>query len=689
LPVLSIDFETRSTVDLRKTGVYPYAAHPDTDIWCMAWAIDDMEPEVWVPDGYQRGLGKLLPGFLRDDWFFPAPDRVYEHVCAGGEVRAWNAQFERTIWNEIMVKRYGFPPLSIDQVYDTAADAAAMSLPRSLDQAARVLGLPVEKDMAGHRLMLQMSKPRKKHPLTWWDDPDKLARLVEYCRQDVRVERAVAARIRPLGKSERRVYVLDQLINDRGVRIDAPLVRAAQKIVREGTRRADAEIAVLTRGQVTGVTKVADMTRWLQASGAGIEDLRKDTVRDFLNQEEGVVQDDVRRVAELRQETGKSSTAKLTSMLTVAGADDRARGLYLFHGAGTGRWAGKLIQVQNLPRPTVRNPEVYIPRVAAGDFDMIEIEEPALMVVSSMLRSMIVAAPGHVFLAGDYAQIEARVVAWIAGERKLVDAFASGAKVYETMGAAYSGKPLSEITKDSEERQVGKNSVLGCGFGMGADRFEEQVWQQSGIRIPRGERDEEGNLLPGEVDVAQHIIDTYRFLYSMIPAFWREINSAAIAAVRNPGETFTCGKGATIKWSVRGQFLWCVLPSGRPLAYALPRLEERTVRPKNKDPFTVTSVTFMGVNSVTRKWERSAGYGGLFTENVVQAMARDLLAAAMLRAEEAGYPVVMHSHDELVTEVPKEQGSLEELLQMMKVTPSWAEGLPVAAEGWAGERYRK
>jgi len=672
VPVLSIDFETRSTGDLRKSGVYPYAAHKDTDVWCLAWAIDDEDPGVWTPS-----LGRWVP------------EEVEDHVAEGFEVRAWNAQFERTIWNEIMVKRYGFPPLSIDQVYDTAADAAAMSLPRSLDQAARVLGLPVEKDMAGHRLMMQMAKPRKKIPLTWWDDPDKLARLIEYCRQDVRVEREIAKRIRPLSKSERRVYVLDQVVNDRGVGLDLPLIHAAGKIVREGTRRADEELRELTAGAVSGATKVADLTRWLQAAGAELDDVRKDTIRDFLNQAEGIVQDDVRRVAELRQETGKSSTSKLGAMQAASCPDGRARGLLLYHGAGTGRWAGKLIQPQNFPRPAMKRPEVYIPRVLAGEFDMIEIEEPALLVISSLLRSMLIPAPGHRFLSGDYSQIEARVVAWIAGERKLVEAFARGEKVYEQMGAAYSGKLLDEITKDSEERQVGKNSVLGCGFGMGADRFAEQVWTQSGIRLDRGARDEEGRLLKGEVDVAQLIIDTYRGLYTMIPAFWREINSAAIAAVRFPGETYTCGKGATIKWSVRGQFLWCVLPSGRPLAYALPRLEERTVRPKNKDPFTVTSVTFMGVNSVTRKWERSAGYGGLFTENVVQAMARDIMAAAMLRVEDAGYPVVLTVHDEIVCEVPDEHGSLEELLRLMTVLPPWAEGLPVAAEGWAGERYRK
>jgi len=543
--------------------------------------------------------------------------------------------------------------------------------------------------------MLQMSRPRKprkgepKGALLWWDEPEKLQRLIEYCRQDVRVERAIAKRVRRLDSLERRVYLLDQKVNDRGVHIDVPLIEAAQKIVAEGTLRGNAELRALTEGEVGSVTKVADLTKWLQAAGADIDNLRKDTIRDFLDGFDG--DDEVRRVAEIRQEIGKSSTAKLEAFLSVVGEGDRARGLLLYHGASTGRWAGRLIQPQNFPRPSVPSVEDFIPRVLAGDFDLIEIEEPALIVVSSMLRSMISATPGHRLIAGDYAQIEARVVAWIAGQDDLVAAFAAGAKIYEEMGAAYSGKPLDSITKDSDERQVGKNSVLGCGFGMGADRFAEQVQQQSGIVLPRGERDEKGKLLEGEVDVAQLIIKTYRTKFPLIPQFWKDINNAARGAVREPGRIFRCGRNDSVRFVVRGQFLWCVLPSGRPLAYARPRLERHRVVPKNPEmePFTTESVTFMSVDSVTRKWKRTHGYGGLFTENVVQGTARDLLADAMLREEDAGYPIVIHTHDEAVADVPEGHGSLDEFLEIMRECPQWAEGLPVAVDGWEGERYRK
>ena len=650
MSVLSIDFETRSRVDLRKSGTHVYAADPTTDIWCMAFAFDDEDVELWTPrwDGGSRRA------------------RIEAHVQAGGEMRAWNAQFERLIWRDILGPRYRFPVPHMGQWYDTAADAAALGLPRGLGKAADVLGLPTQKDDAGHRLMLQMSKPRsvKGGRVAWWDTPDRLHRLYEYCRQDVRVERAIGERTRKLPASERRIYLLDQIINDRGVLVDVDLVLAAQQIVREGTRRANAELADITNGEVTSVTKVADLTQYL-----GVENVRKDTIRDYLDGDPCEIK---RRVAELRAETAKSSTAKLNAMLACAGADDRARGQHLYHGAATGRWAGRLIQVQNFPRPEVQDVEQFIPHVLENKYDLIEAEQPALVVVSSMLRSMLRAAPGHRLIAGDFAQIEARVLAWIAGQDDLVEAFRTGEKIYERMGAAYSGKPLEEITKDSEERQVGKNSVLGAGFQMGADRFAEQVWAQSGIAL--------------EPDTAQHIITTYRETYPKIPEFWRDINNAARNAVLEPGSVCKCGR---IQFVVRGPFLWCVLPSGRALAYAQPEIHKHTVTPKDGAPFTTHSVTFMSVNSVTRNWQRAFGYGGYFTENVVQAMARDLLAAAMLRVELAGYPVVLTVHDEIVSEVPIGSGTLNEFLELMQTGPEWADGLPVAVDGWEGERYRK
>ena len=688
MSVLSIDFESRSTINLSKTGVYPYAAHATTDIWCMAYAFDDEPVELWTPGRHPPPVhyGGLL---LHTANYENIPRRVRDHVWAESEVRAWNAQFERIMWNEIMVKRYGFPPLQLEQVYDTAADAAALALPRGLSKAAIVLGLDVEKDDKGHRLMMQMAKPRRPRKeedtnvVRWWDDDERRQRLYAYCKQDVEVERAISKRIRKLSSDERRVYLLDQQMNDRGVLLDMPLIRAAQEIVAEGKYRADKELDEVTCGKVSSVTKINSLTRWLQHKGVDTDNVRKDTLRDLL--ETNGLPSDVRRALEIRRDSGKTSTAKLTAMELVACEDDRARGLLLYHGASTGRWAGRLIQPQNFPRPTVKDVEFFIPLVRRGHYDAIDLLHPPIVVVSSMLRSMLIAAKGHIFMAGDYAQIEARVLAWIAGQDDLVAAFEKGAKVYEEMASFIYGIPVEEIGEESNERQIGKNAILGGGFGMGADRFAEQVQVQTGIILDRGKRDDKDKLLPGEIDTAAEAIRGYRTKNHRIRDFWPAINRAATQAVLDPGNVVTVGRNDCIKYVVRGQFLWCQLPSRRFLAYAMPHISEKEVPWGGTKP----TLSYMGVDAKTRQWWRHYTYGGHLTENVVQAMARDLLAGACLRLNDAGYRPLLTVHDEVICEPEEGHGSMEEFLSIMTHRPKWAEGLPVTATGWTGQRYRK
>lgn len=676
---LSVDFETRSAVDLARTGVYPYAIDKMTDVLCMAYAFVEGDVQLWAP-------GDAVPG------------DVVEWVKKDRPLRAWNANFERLIWWAILGPRYGFPTPKREQWYDTAADAAALALPRALNRAALALGLPEEKDDEGYRLMRRMSKPRKplkgekapKDALLWHESREDLERLYAYCKQDVRVERAIFNRIRPIGDFERRVWLLDSRINDRGVAVDRELVQACRKIVDEGLERANDELAALTKGEVSKVTKVKDLTVWLQAAGLDIEDVRKDTVRDLLTGEDPLTED-LRRVLEIRQEAAKSSTAKLKSMLEYLCPDLRARGMLLYHGAGTGRWAGKGPQPQNYPRPSVKKVERFVDRILAGEYDLVEVEEPALVVVSSLLRSCFRAAPGTRFLSGDYSQIEARIVAWFAQQEDMLKLFMDGGKVYETMAAAIYRTTVDEILNPSEERQVGKTSVLGCGFGMGADTFATQTRIQTGIVLDRGEFVlEDGVKVWKREDMAQRVINTYRSLCPLVPLLWKSVEGAAIQATQHPGQVCYCGRNGNVRYVRRGQFLWCILPSGRPLAYARPEVRERLVVPKDgREPWMSTSLSFMGVNGLTNRWERQWAYGGLLTENIVQATARDLMATAMLKLEEEGYPVVLTVHDEVLCEVPGGKGSLPGYLDLMRLKPSWATGLPVAVEGWEGERYRK
>lgn len=640
---LSLDFETRSTVKLRKAGLYVYAQHPTTEIMCMAWAIGGMVPELWLP-------GQRLP------------ERFVDHVGSGGGLRAWNAAFERIIWwhkLSLLVPEYAsiFPKL--EQWTCTAAEAAAMALPRGLGKCAEVLGVDDQKDKEGHRLMMKYSRPRKVDEdgtITWWEDPDDLRRIYSYCGTDVRAERAIARLLLRLRPKERALWLLDQRVNDRGIYIDIDLVRAGQAAVARETERANARIQVVTGGEATGVTQVKALTTWLQAR-IPLDNMQKQTIKDTLEQPNLPV--DVREVLELRQDVGRTSVAKYAKVDEVICRDNFARGLTLYHGASTGRWTGRLLQPHNFPKPEL-DPAPFHDRLMARAWALIEMEEQLMKVVVSSLRGIFIPSLGD-FFSADFSQIEARILGWLAGEpyRK---------HEYEKMGAAIYQMPWREVEHESMARHIGKNTTLGCGFGMGWEKFIVQAYEKAGIVV-----DEE---------LAQRAVRIYRDEKPGIVRYWREIEGASFRAMHRPGEIVRYGG---VRFVYRGQFLWCVLPSGRPLAYALPSI--RLV----KTPWEamVPAITYMGMDSrkSSRKWERIHTYGGHLTENVVQAIARDMLAEAMLRVEDAGYRVVLTVHDEILAE--KEDGDLDEFLALMQERPTWGQSCPIEAEGWRGDRWHK
>lgn len=652
MSILSIDFETRSTVDLKKAGVYVYAAHPTTDIWCMAWAFDDEEPEIWTPDQ-------------------PLPARIIAHIADGGEVRAWNAQFERLIWREIMVKRYGAPEIAMEQFVCSAAEAAAMALPRDLGRASHVLGVTQQKDAKGQRLMLQMARPRKikdDGTIVWWDIPEKKEPLFAYCKQDVRTEKALVKVLRRLTPTEREVYLLDQRTNDRGVQVDLDLVDAAMTLVDIGVTRANARLDDLTQGEVPAVTNHAKLLQWLNANETETGSVSKAAIAALRERDDlGVT---VQEVLELRSQAGRSSVAKLKSFRAATGADGRARGLLLYHGASTGRWTGKLIQPQNFPRGEVDDVESYVPLVLAGEYDAIDLLHPPIIVVLSMLRSMLTAAPGHELIAADFSAIEARVLAWLAGQNDLVELFARGEDVYKYAAAKLYGIPISEVKK-FPHRQTGKFQILGCGYGMGAKKAVSAAKTVYGL-----------DLTP---ELAKTIVDNYRAENGEVVRFWYDTEAACIEAVQHPGRVVSFGAADRLRAVVSRGYLYVVLPSGRPLLYAAPHLAERQM------PWggTKEALHFKGVDPFTKQWGVLSAYGGLLVENIVQAVSRDLMAEAMLSLEHNGYLPVLSVHDEVVCEVPEGFGTVEEFEQLMSAVPTWATGCPVAAEGWRGFRYRK
>lgn len=360
------DYETRGVVELRKSGVHVYASHKDTDAWCLDYAFDDEAVEEWVnwpllnrdelalylgkSDAERAPLGPSVHQYLESGARPPLPERLVMHIISGGEFHGHNVGFEWHIWNLICVPRYGWPALPIEQCYCTAAMAAAMSMPRSLEDVAIALRLQEQKDKAGSRVMMQLAKPRRVEAdgtLVWWTDPAKHATLHSYCKQDVVVEREVEKKLRPLSPMERKVWLLDFKINQRGVRVDLPLVKAAQRVVKRATERLNFQMGKVTDGQVTACTQAGALVGWLGTLGVQTESIDKEAVLALLDRPD--LPPKARQAVLLRQEAAKASTAKLTAMQNSVSPDGRVRGMFLYHGAGTGRWClaeGSLVLVK-------------------------------------------------------------------------------------------------------------------------------------------------------------------------------------------------------------------------------------------------------------------------------------------------------------------------------------------------------
>ena len=933
-----MDAETRSTVDLKACGPFVYAAHPDTDVWMVCWALDEGPIETWWPGT-------------------PVPPEIVDHVSNGRTVVAHNFAFEQVISNGVLEKRYGWPHLRPEQGECTAAEAAAMALPRALEQAAAAAGLRTGKDLEGRRLMLKMCRPRRIEDdgtIVWWDDIDLQLRLAAYCETDVEVERQLHKRIQRLRPTERRVFQLDNLMNRRGVHVDMDLVLAAQKMAVRIQNRLHGEICDATRGEVTKTTQVAKLLDWVHRRGVETENLDKYAIPLVLA--DPATPDDVRTALEIRLEAAKSSTSKFKAFVDRTSADSRLRDNLMYHGASTGRWSGKGVQLQNLFRPVLKGHQIEqaIEDVLTGSVEMLEMFYPSPMaVLSDLVRACIVSRPGYDLVFADFNAIEARVLAWLAGQEDLLHLFRTDGDAYLAMAGEIFGVDPASMSKETHEseRKLGKTAVLGC-FGAktlvltdrgplpivdvakgdrvwdGVEWVETEgpiaqgrrsalVWRgvdvtpehliltprgwlqasqvasasavfqrsvsdmavsslqgsraalgaesapsgscataaplstksmsvisgseaQEGATLARSARPaahrsttggtptssrtrgtapgcsiayrlssdaatdpaiqrtpamEDGGYafgargsgrvessshtlspsrggthprssstgrttteatspetcdssterptsptaeqstgsssesmswrlkLPvydllncgprhrftiltdqGPVivhncgygmgrpkfratcakdrvyitqDLADQSVDAYRRKNDRVVSYWYAIEEAAVRAVRDGGVQ----QCRNIAFQVNGSFLRCRLPSGRMLYYAQPKFGEFEGR--------VACLSFMGVNSLTKKWERQVTYGGRLVENITQAVARDLLAEALLRLEDAGYPEVCSVHDEGISEVPEGEGSLDEYIAIMSQVPLWAEGCPVRAEGWRVKRYRK
>lgn len=673
--ILHIDFESRSTVDLQEVGLDNYARHSHTDIWCMAYAFDDESVDLWVP-----GLEGL-------------PDRIREHVRNGLEVIAHNVSFELALWNAIVKKQYGGPSLLPSSCSCTMTMAYNMALPGALDTAAAAVGLGLDKDQGGRRIMLQMCRPRTEIPLTWWDTPEKLASLYAYCKQDVEVERQLYKKLLPLSAREKRVWLLDYTINNTGIGIDLDAVKSAMKLVEYEQKRLNDTLRVITGGAVSSVTEVAGIKKWARSQGVDVVSLSKADVIEVLMDE--MLPDSVREVLSIRQEAGRSSISKLSKILSASSLDLRLRNTLQYYGANTGRWAGRLVQVHNLPKPKIKSEEIIDeafkilrynpdPETAAGIIYTITGSVSDVLV--SMLRGMFVAEEGSSFIAGDFSNIEGRMLAWEAGENWKLKAFSeydesTGPDLYKLAYGKSFGIPTIEVS--NAQRDIGKVMELACGYqgGVGAFQTMARVY----------------NVTVSD-EKAEKIKNAWREAHPAIVSYWKDVEQAAIAAILNPGLECPAGpKGRQVIYLRRGSFLMCKLPSQRVLFYPYPELRE-VITPwgSKKEVLTYKTVPSQTAKLVadsanTAKWARVSTYGGKLVENVTQALARDILADAMLRLDEAGFKIVLHVHDEIVSEMPSMGISVakDRFCDIMAECPPWAIGLPISVKSWHAKRYKK
>ncbi len=517
----------------------------------------------------------------------------------------------------------------------------------------------------------------------WWDDyeitgktpaarakqvaalEERLKRLYDYCADDVRAERAADKHLFPLSDSERQVYLLDQKINDRGVAVDLKTVKSCIKVLDKAAIRLDKEISDLTEGQVTALTQRDRLVAWLDRQGVTFTSLSKQNVSEALKQD---LPPKVRRALELRQVGAKSSVKKLQAIIRMAGEDGRIRGNLLYHGASTGRFSGKGVQLQNLTRPELlKEPEDAIPYLQMEDDELIEMAfGPVHVVVADVMRSLFMSGPSKMLYAADFAQIEARVLAWIAGQDDLVEQFRKGDDIYSNFASKIYGRPINK-KEHPLERQTGKTGILGLGFMLGHAKFI-LACAKDGITISEEE--------------SKKVVTTYRTSYSKISRFWYNFEKAIIRAVKNPQSTISF---RMFKMKMRGPHLRVLLPSGRALNYPYAKVVP------NKTPWGEVrqAVEISAVNSLTRKWVRQIVTPGTWTENVVQAIARDVMVEGMFRLEDAGFEVILTVHDEVIAEADEGHGTAEEFEKLLEIVPTWAEGLPVKAEAWCGKRYRK
>jgi DNA polymerase len=640
------------------------------------YAFGDEPVNIWIPD-------PLLPDALRKrirDWLvknqpggtitfgYKCPKRIRWHADRGGRFWAHNAMFERTVLRGPAGRLIRFPKTKRKQWHCTMVQAKENGLPADLKRCGAALECKHQKDENGRGDMLRLAKPRKPsklNPATRWlpdNAPDKFFNLYTYCVDDVLAERDVHHGCKPITKNERKIYLLDQRINDRGWMIDAKGIEDVQYLIAEYKKRIVDKMIALCGLKPTQTAALAD---WIREQGVDIPNLQAQTVEDFLKKKNQPTE--VRHALRMYSLHNMKAPAKYTAMERAVCSDGALHGMFNFYGASTGRWSSVIVQLQNLFRPVVDDPEFAIELFTDREIGVIKLwfDKNPMKVFASCVRGMLVPRAGHDLLFADFSSIEARIVAWMAHAVEKLKIFSTHGLVYEYTASKIWGYPLDldslkRFKKDHGDlRFLGKIAELAFGYQGG---------QAAGVKMAK----QFGADL--DADKADEVKWSWRESNPEIVRMWDAVQSAAIQAVLQPGTTQQANR---LAFRVVGDYLYMRLPSGRKLAYFKPQIKNEELR-------------YWGIDTYTRQWSLCKTYGGKLVQNAAEGIARDLMVAGMFNLYRAGiYPMLGTVHDEIITEPKEGKGSVKEVEDLMTRPLPWAKGLPVVAVGERCKRYKK
>jgi DNA polymerase len=716
MTVAHLDFESYSECDLGDCGLYKYAEDPTTEILCVCYAFDDEEVQLWRPD---------LDG--------PCPERLRQHIESGGTVCAHNYMFERVMSNSAAARKIGFPPLGIPQGRCTAVKAASNGIPRSLAEAAKALGT-APKDDNGRFAMLALCKPRKPtkaDPATRWtmkNALEKFETLWRYCKDDVRAEREIDQALPDIDPNEQRLYELDQRVNDAGWLVDLESAQNILYVVEQYKEQLAVECEELTRDWLTGTglkpTQREKIAEWVRANGyPGLLDMTAETIKCAVKLP--TIPETAKKVLRIFTAYGAKSVSKLQAMLRVACADGRLRGMLSFYGAATGRWSSQLVQVQNLARPLIKDPNVAIEAFRERSLETIRFlwpDKDPMKVAGSCVRGLLVSSPGMDLVFPDFSGIEDRVNAWFFDEQWVLDAYrdydaGKGRHLYSITVCRAFGLDLAGFSDEDPRRQWGKVMRLALGYEGGVSAFATMV-DTYGIDLEEMAKvvlpllpvealehakwmreNHPSNTVSGDVETACNGLKfLWRRDHPHIVQGWKHLKEAAERAVEFEGQVFWIPNkkiGFRVETYKGRKWLCMRLPSGRKIKYfdpewTPPRESERWIN-NELVPYTIPGfMDYMGVDTYTRQWMRLQTYGGKLDENADQGFSRDLLCNAMLAQDAAGEIIVGSEHDKVILEVPEGgQGPVDRIKQRMIDQPAYAAGLPLATDGKRSKRYGK